>query len=96
MEDHTNLAESIRVLADQYLATEISLNAFVHRSEATLEQGKSALPLENHKWAMNCIYILEEISALLLDEGRAMRADERSRVTTELERLLSFVDGVGL
>lgn len=94
MEDSTSLTESVRALEDQYLASGISLNALVHRGEALLEQGKSVLPPEKHQRAMNCIYVLEEINALVLDEGRSMSADERLRVGAELQKLASLVAGV--
>jgi hypothetical protein len=94
MQDGTNLSDSVRALEDQYLASAISLNALVHRGEALLEQGKSVLPPEKHQRAMNCVYVLEEINALMLDEGRLMRADERLRVAAELRMLSSLVANV--
>lgn len=90
MESNTGVAALVSALESQYLANEISLNALVHRCEALLDETRSALPPDTHKRAMNCVYILEEINALVLDEGRSMRDEERVRVKAELETLTSL------
>jgi hypothetical protein len=94
MQDGTNLTDSVRALEDQYLAGAISLNALVLRVEALLEQGKSVMFPAAHQRAMNCVYVLEEINALVLDEGRSIEADERLRVAAELRMLTSLVANV--
>lgn len=91
MEIGTSVADSVRALEKQYAANEISLNALVQRSEALLEQSKSVLAPGTHQRAMNCIYVVEEINALVLDEGRLMRDDEQARVKSELQRLSSLI-----
>lgn len=91
MRDSSNIAESVRMLEAQYLAGGITLNALAHRAEVLLEQARSALSPEKHQQAMNCAYVIEEINALVLDEGRAMSAGERLRLTIELQKLSSLM-----
>ena len=94
MKDSTDLIVSVSALETQYLTSANSLNSLVQRGEALLEQGKSALNPQRHQRAMNCIYVLEEINALVLDEGRSISTDERLRVAAELQKLVSLVTGV--
>lgn len=93
MEGNTSIAESVSAIESQYLANGISLNTLVHRCEAVLDQSRSVLPPAVHQRAMNCIYVIEEINALILDEGRSLRDDECARVKLELQRLSSLVAG---
>lgn len=88
-----NLTESFNALASQYLANSVSLNSLVHRTEALLEQCKSRLTPDKYLSGMNCVYIIEEINALVLDEGRPLRVDERLNVVAELQKLSTLVAG---
>jgi hypothetical protein len=85
------LNESLRDLQVQYLAGRLSLNALVHQCEAFLQQFESFLPPNKHQLAANCVYLLEDINALVLDEARSIRDDERLTVESELQKFLTII-----
>lgn len=55
--------------------------------EALLEKKAPVLPPEIRQRALNCVHLLEVVNALVLDEARPMRAEERSRAVAALELL---------
>ena len=91
MTNARTLSASLQALEASYLTGDIPLNAVVHRAEALLEEGKAMLTPDAFLRAMNCVYLIEDVNALVLDEGRPLKEGERASIATELGRLVASV-----
>ena len=87
------LNDLLRDVQTQYLAGRISLDTLVQRCEALLGQSESVLSPETYQHAMNCIYLLEDINAVVLDESRSVSERERLSVESELQKLCLIATG---
>jgi hypothetical protein len=91
MNSRQDVTQEIDGLKHKYLMEVISLNSLVHSAEAILETSAEIFAPEKLKSAMNRVYILEEINAVVLDERRQMSPEERAAAVTEVQRLASIV-----
>ena len=91
MERNEMLNDSLRDLQARYLAGHISLNALVHQCEALLGQGELLLLPDIYQRATNCVYLLEVINAVVLDESRPINDRERASIEEQLKKLLLIV-----
>jgi hypothetical protein len=78
-------------LRTEFLGSLISLNSLVYSCEALLEHHAEDMDPDKHKLAMNCVYILGEINAVVLDEARQMSSEEHDVAVAEVQRLTALV-----
>jgi hypothetical protein len=54
------------------------------RAETLIEETRPNLLADNFSQAMNCVYLIEEINALVLDESRQVTDIEQRDICTQL------------
>jgi hypothetical protein len=90
--EHVMNAENILVqelfrLCVSYLAGTVRLHSLASRSETLVGQMQAVLPPQDFACAMNCVYLFEEINALVLDENRLPTQEEDDSIRDQLNRL---------
>ncbi|QNP59931.1 hypothetical protein [Paenacidovorax monticola] len=81
------LAQQLLDLISSYQIGSIELNSLCFKSELIMEGMRSYLSSEIFSKAINCVYVLEEINALILDEARQLTQAERTEVEGQLNLL---------
>lgn len=74
------------------------LNSLCFKSELMVEEMHPRLPSGDFSKAMNCVYVLEEINALILDEARPVTQAEHTEIESQLallKKLITVKPGLG-
>lgn len=85
------LVQELLKLNALYRASAASLNTLASRSETLVEHMQSELPTQDFACAMNCVYLFEEINALVLDENRQPTYAEQEAIKNELALLEKII-----
>jgi hypothetical protein len=88
--DNILIQELIKLNAS-YRARAVHLNTLASHSETLLEKMQSALPDEDFARAMNCVYLIEEINAIVLDESRQPTHAEQKAIENEMAILEKII-----
>lgn len=78
-------------LIHSYENSSIDLNHFCFESELMIEKMKKLFFIDHFSKAMNCVYTLEEINALSLDEERSITQEEHLEISNQLNLLKKFI-----
>lgn len=91
MDNDTLLTRELLALAASYRGGCIGLPTLASRAETLVEQMSDQLPTEVFSVAMNCVYLIEEINAIILDENRPITDGERGMIDRQLESLTELI-----
>lgn len=86
------LLQELATLSAGYRAGSVPLPRLASRAEVLVEEMHTLLPAEDFARAMNCVYLVEEINAVVLDERRSPTESEKEAIERDLsllERLIS-------
>ena len=78
------LFSELRSVIDSYRAGSTRLEYLASRTEELVTHLEPVLPAEAFCAAMNAVYVIEEINAVALDEGRAIGERERQLIEEAL------------
>jgi len=87
------LIREISALSASYRAGSAELDSLSYRAELLVEQMRACLSDDGFSRAMNCVYIIEEINALVLDENRQITQSEQGEIESQLALLEKLVTG---
>ena len=91
MDNDTLLTRELHALAASYRGGCIGLPTLASRAESLVEQMCDQLPTAVFSGAMNCVYLIEEINAIILDENRPITDGERGMIDQQLETLTELI-----
>lgn len=81
------LTEELRKLIASYRGGSSDLAHLSQRAETLIEEIRPNLLGDTFSQAMNCVYLIEEINALVMDEGRPITDTEQHDIGTQLSIL---------
>ncbi len=84
MENDGLILQQLHDLISCYRKGAVELSSLSFKSEVLVEKMRPWLPSGAHSEAMNCVYVVEEINAVVLDENRNVTKEE----VAEIERRL--------
>ena len=79
--------EELFDLISSYQIGSTDLNSLCFKSELIVEEMRPRLSSWDYSSFMNCVYILEEINALILDEARSLTHAENTEIESQLTLL---------
>ena len=88
MANDSLLVQQLRDLISRYRRGAANLNSLSFKSELLVEEMRACLSPSGHSEAMNCVYVIEEINAVVLDENRSVSQEELA----EIERRLALLE----
>lgn len=91
MEAPTRLVQELSALCAAYRAGAIRLPSLASRVEILVESMHAHLPGEDFARAMNFVYLIEEINAVVLDENRPLNTPEKEAIENDLSLLEKLV-----
>ena len=91
MKNNRLLSEELHQLIDSYHSGSSDLAHLSQRAETLVEAMRPRLPADIFLSAMNCVYLIEEISALAMDEDRKITAVESQDIDQHLSILEDLV-----
>lgn len=77
----------MRRLIDSYYDGSSDLAHLSQRAETLIEAMRHHLPADNFLKAMNCVYLIEDINALVMDENRKITTVEQHDINAQLSIL---------
>ena len=91
MDNDTLLTREFLALAASYRGGRVGLAPLASRAESLVEQMCDQLPTDVFSSAMNCVYLIEEINAIILDENRPITDGERGMIDRQLQSLTELI-----
>ena len=88
------LINELFVTISSYEQEAVDLDDLCFKAEVYLERLQEFLPAAAVSEALNCVYLLEEINAVVLSEVRQINAAESKEIEKQLERLRSELASV--
>jgi hypothetical protein len=78
------LTDELHRLIASYRGGSSDLAHLSQRAETLIEETRPNLLADTFSQAMNCVYLIEEINALILDESRRVTDTEQHDIHTQL------------
>ena len=91
LKTYQSLAEEFHKLIASYRSGLTDLAHLSQRSETLIEAMCPNLTTDTFSQAMNCVYLIEDVNALVLDEGRRVTDTEQSEINAQLKALEHFL-----
>lgn len=91
MENCNSLTRELIDLILSYRVGTTELNSLSFKSEVLVEKLRLCLLAEDFSRAMNCVYVIEEINAVVLDENRQPKQPEQDEIERQLALLEKLV-----
>jgi hypothetical protein len=85
------LSDELHKLLASYRGGTSDLARLSQRAETLIEEIRPHLSTDTFSQAMNCVYLIEEINALVLDESRRVTDSEQHEIHTQLTILESIL-----
>lgn len=91
MKTNQLLSDELHKLLASYRGGLSDLAHLSQRAETLIEEIRPHLSADTFSQAMNCVYLIEEINALVLDESRRVTDSEQNEIHTQLTILESIL-----
>ena len=91
METRERLVRELAAISAAYRAGSVHLSSLASRVEFLIEQMRVHLSAQDFAHTMNCVYRIEEINAVILDEQRQLTQSENQAIENDISLLENLI-----